>query len=88
MSWLFAIYGSICAAVAIYYCIECSRLRTQQVGQRDALRERDRAGREHEQRAFQDGYRIGMQNAQAIMAEDVEVDCPCPACRAERFGAN
>lgn len=80
MTWLFAIYGSACAAVAIYYCLECSRLRT--------LRDRDLNDRETEQRAFQSGFELGVRSVEAAEEMEIEFECGCPECRAGRFLVN
>lgn len=58
---------------------ESSRLRANNADLRQALRERDAAGREPERVAFQSGYRLGL-NA-ALSGTEIPVECDCAACK-------
>ncbi len=80
--WFFVIYGCACAALAVHYCRAFRRMCEVCTDLRQALRERDAAGREPERSAFQSGFRLGLQAQHADV--HIEVECPCARCQARQ----
>ena len=87
ITWFFIAYGTLCACIAVHYCLECKRLSRQQVWLRDVLRERDAAEREPTRIAFEAGYRVGLQVA-ADGDVEMENECGCEGCRDQRWMVN
>ena len=103
ITWFFIAYGTLCACVAVHYCLLCHRLTTQHLLLLNILNDRDANERGQTSvimtitpgameaiDAANDAFEKRLVAAYERDADawEFENECGCPGCRADRWEVN